>query len=95
MPAAALVLAILLHLMAGAVLWWLPPFHADEPKDAPIMVSFDSAPSNVGLSRSSGVPALDTSSMNLVRAAGPYPPMPSELGAQHSFTLPLYFRRNE
>ena len=49
----------------------------------------------VAISRSSGLPSLDSTSMNIVRAAGPYGPLPAEItGAQHSFTLPLYYRRN-
>lgn len=51
----------------------------------------------VGLtvSRSSGLASLDNTSMNIVRQAGPYGPLPPEItGAQHTFTLPLYYRRN-
>lgn len=48
MPAAALALAVLLHLLVGAGLWWFAPVRVD-PEDEPIMVSFDSTPSNVGL----------------------------------------------
>lgn len=51
---------------------------------------------NVGVSRSSGLPSLDNVSLNMVRQAGPYPPLPNEIGgAQHTFTLPLYFKRND
>lgn len=49
----------------------------------------------VGLSRSSGLPSLDNVSMNMVRQASPYPPLPDGIsGAQHTFVLPLYFKRN-
>lgn len=49
----------------------------------------------VGLARSSGSQALDGASMNMVRQAGPYPPLPPEIqGGQHTFILPLYYKRN-
>ena len=49
----------------------------------------------VVVSRSSGLASLDDTSMNIVRAAGPYAPFPPTItGAQHTFTLPLYYRRN-
>jgi len=43
------VLAVLVHVLIGAGLWWLAPLQPAEPKDDPIMVMFDSSPSNVGL----------------------------------------------
>jgi len=49
MPPAALALAILLHVLIGAAMWWIAPLQATEPDDQPIMVMFDSTPSNVGL----------------------------------------------
>ena len=49
MPPAALALAILLHVLIGAAIWWLAPLQPAEPEDQPIMVMFDSTPSNVGL----------------------------------------------
>ena len=49
MPPAALALAILLHVLIGAAIWWLAPMQPAEPEDPPIMVMFDSTPSNVGL----------------------------------------------
>lgn len=50
---------------------------------------------DVGLSRSSGLPSLDNVSMSMVRQASPYPPLPDDIaGAQHTFILPLYFKRN-
>ena len=49
----------------------------------------------VSISRSSGIASLDSTSMSIVRAAGPYLPLPADIpGAQHTFTLPLYYRRN-
>lgn len=48
-PPAALVLAILLHVLVGAAIWWIAPPQPSEPTDEPIMVMFDSSPSNVGL----------------------------------------------
>ena len=49
---------------------------------------------DVGVSRSSGLPSLDNVSANMVRQASPYPPLPDDIsGAQHTFTLPLYFKR--
>jgi protein TonB len=49
MPPAALALAILLHVLIGAAIWWIAPLQPAEPEDPPIMVMFDSTPSNVGL----------------------------------------------
>lgn len=49
MPSAALALAVVLHALVGAGLWWLSPLQPTERRDEPIMVSFDSSPSNVGL----------------------------------------------
>jgi periplasmic protein TonB len=49
MPPAALALAILLHVLIGAAIWWIAPLRPPEPEDPPIMVMFDSAPANVGL----------------------------------------------
>ena len=48
MPPLALGLAVALHATLAAFVWWLSPLKPIEPKDEPIMVSFDSAPSNVG-----------------------------------------------
>ena len=49
MPPAAVALAVLLHALVGAGLWWLSPLQPTESQEDPIMVSFDSSPSNVGL----------------------------------------------
>lgn len=49
----------------------------------------------VGLSRSSGSATLDNFTLNMVRQAGPYSPLPDDIpGAQHTFILPLSFKRN-
>jgi protein TonB len=50
---------------------------------------------SVAVGRSSGLPSLDNASVNIVRQAGPYAPLPPEItGPDHTFTLPLYYRRN-
>ena len=49
MPALALVLAVMLHAAVAVGLWLVPPFPAPDKPEEPIMVSFDNAPSNVGL----------------------------------------------
>lgn len=49
MPAAAVALAVLLHVVVGAGLWRLAPLQPTEQRDDPIMLLFDSSPSNVGL----------------------------------------------
>jgi protein TonB len=46
---AAVMLAVLLHAVVVMGLWWLAPFKPDPSKEEPIMVLFDSSPSNVGL----------------------------------------------
>ncbi len=69
MPPAALALAILLHVLIGAAIWWIAPLRATEPEEPPIMVMFDSTPSNVGLQApdKAGPPAESA-------AASPQPP---------------------
>jgi protein TonB len=49
MPPAALALAILLHVLLGVAIWWIAPLRPPEPEEPPIMVMFDSTPSDVGL----------------------------------------------
>lgn len=49
MPTAAVMLAVLLHAVVALGLWWLSPFQPVLSKEEPVMVLFDSAPSNVGL----------------------------------------------
>jgi len=68
MPPAALALAILLHVLIGGAIWWIAPLQPAEPEDPPIMVMFDSTPSNVGLQTpdKAGPPAEST-------AASPQP----------------------
>lgn len=58
-PPAALALAILLHVLVGAAIWWISPLKLSEPEEDPVMVTFDSSPSNVGLQTEvkSGPPA--------------------------------------
>ena len=61
-----------------------------------LVIARDGRLVDVGILRSSGVPTLDSVSLNMVRSAGPYAPLPDAIsGAQHVFTLPLYFKRNE
>ena len=60
-----------------------------------ITVARDGRLVDVGLSRSSGLPSLDNVSLNMVRQAGPYMPLPDDIpGPQHTFILPLNFKRN-
>ena len=49
MPPAAVALAVLLHALVGVGIWWLSPLQPTESQEEPIMVMFDSSPSNVGL----------------------------------------------
>ncbi|MFZ5782888.1 MAG: energy transducer TonB, partial [Pseudomonadota bacterium] len=61
-----------------------------------LVIARDGRLVNVAIARSSGVASLDNASLNMIRQAAPYPPLPPQLaGSQHTFTLPLYFRRNE
>ena len=60
-----------------------------------ITIARDGRLVDVGLSRSSGLPSLDNVSLNMVRQAGPYNPLPDDIpGGQHTFILPLNFKRN-
>ena len=45
----AVALAVALHILAAFGVWWLAPRQPTEPEEEPIMVVFDSTPSNVGL----------------------------------------------
>jgi len=49
MPPSALALAILLHAAVAGAIWWFAPHRPNESRDEPIMLMFDSSPSNVGL----------------------------------------------
>ena len=49
MPPAAVALAVLLHALIAGAIWWLSPLQPTESQEEPIMVMFDSSPSNVGL----------------------------------------------
>ena len=60
-----------------------------------ITIARDGRLVDVGLSRSSGAPTLDNFAVSMVRQASPYMPLPDDIGgAQHTFLLPLNFRRN-
>ena len=60
-----------------------------------ITIARDGRLVDVGLSRSSGAAALDNFVLNMVRQAAPYMPLPDDIsGAQHTFTLPLNFKRD-
>ena len=60
-----------------------------------ITIARDGRLVDVGLSRSSGAPALDNFALNMVRQVGPYMPLPDDIsGPQHTFILPLNFKRN-
>src|SRR5512139_958789 len=48
MPPAAVALAVLLHALVGVGIWWLSPLQPTKSQEEPIMVMFDSSPSNVG-----------------------------------------------
>ena len=49
MPPAAVALAVVLHALVGVGIWWLAPLQPTQSQEEPIMVMFDSSPSNVGL----------------------------------------------
>jgi TonB family protein len=60
-----------------------------------ITIARDGRLVDVGVSRSSGSPTLDNFTLNMVRQAAPYSPLPDDItGPQHTFVLPLNFRRN-
>ena len=51
---------------------------------------------DAAISRSSGYKALDKAVLEVIRAAGPYAPLPNDvLGDRHTFVLPLNYRRND
>lgn len=60
-----------------------------------ITIARDGRLVDVGLSRSSGSPTLDSFTLSMVRGAAPFNPLPDDIaGSQHTFVLPLNFRRN-
>jgi protein TonB len=48
-PLAAVALAMLLHIGTGAALWWVSPDKPADIENEPVMLLFDSSPSNAGL----------------------------------------------
>lgn len=51
---------------------------------------------DVSMFKSSGLPALDATALNMIRQASPYPPFPSDItGTRQNFLLPLQFRRSD
>jgi protein TonB len=89
---AALALAILLHALVAAAIWWISPLKPDEPEEEPIMVMFDSAPSNVGLQTAArtGPPAqsLATSPQPSTEPPPPEPPQPAPALPFFEFSVP-------
>jgi protein TonB len=62
LPLSALALAILLHGLVGTGLWWIAPSTVEPPEEEPVMVLFDSSPSDAGLQapeRSGAPPASE------------------------------------
>lgn len=49
MPPAAVALAVVLHAVIAVGIWWFVPSQPTESQEEPVMVMFDSSPSNVGL----------------------------------------------
>jgi protein TonB len=62
MSPAAVGLAVLLHVVIGLAIWWLADPRQEQATDEPIMVMFDSSPSNRGLQQpeTAGPPAEST-----------------------------------
>lgn len=57
-----------------------------------LVIARDGRLIDAGISRSSGVPALDKGAVETMRAASPYAPLPAEIGgAAVEFILPLNF----
>ncbi|MCX7364953.1 MAG: TonB family protein [Alphaproteobacteria bacterium] len=57
-----------------------------------LVIARDGRLVDAGISRSSGVPALDKGAVETMRAASPYSPLPAEIaGAAVEFILPLNF----
>lgn len=93
MPLLAVVLAVLIHLAAGAGIWFLASTRPVEPPEDPIMVLFDTSPSNRGLQapeRPGPPPPSDTAGISPEAerpppsppSAEPQPPAMAAEGAQ-------------
>jgi TonB family protein len=51
---------------------------------------------NATINRSSGYPTLDNAVLEIIRQSAPYAPLPSDVpGEQHTFVLPLNYKRND
>lgn len=91
-PPAALALAILLHALVAAAIWWISPLKPDEPEEEPIMVMFDSAPSNIGLQTAArtGPPAqsVAASPQPSTEPPRPEPPQPAPALPFFEFSVP-------
>jgi protein TonB len=97
MPLAAVALAVLLHALVGLGIWWLAPLQPIESQEEPIMVMFDSSPSNVGLQmpQRAGPPAESQAaspppSAEPVREPEPQQAMAAPPSAEPAPTLPIY-----
>jgi protein TonB len=84
LPLAAVALAMLLHLGTGAALWWIAPDKPRDTDDEPIMLLFDSSPSNIGLQQPEriGPPAES------IAAAAQAAPQPSGAEPQQATATP-------
>jgi len=97
MPPLAVGLAVLLHVVIAAGVWWLSPLQAREAADEPIMVSFDSSPSDIGQqllerqgpppeSVEAGAPPADPPRDVQQALAAP----PAQAAPQREVRLPIY-----
>ena len=97
MPIAAVALAVLLHALVGVGIWWLAPLEPIDSQEEPIMVMFDSSPSNVGLQmpERSGPPAESQAagpppSAEPIREPEPQQAMAAPPSAEPVPSLPIY-----
>jgi protein TonB len=85
-PVTAVALALLLHGLAGAAIWWLSPPRFDEREDEPIMLLFDSSPSNRGLQE----PEKPGPPPQSMAASAPAPTEPPRRESEPVPSLPLF-----
>ncbi|MBV8392658.1 MAG: energy transducer TonB [Alphaproteobacteria bacterium] len=59
-----------------------------------MVIGHDGRLLSISIARSSGAPTFDAEMLEFLRRLSPYPPLPSDLGSQYSFMLPIPFNLN-
>jgi protein TonB len=85
-PLTAIALAVLLHGLTAGAVWWLSPPPSDDRPEEPIMLLFDSSPSNQGLQE----PVKPGPPAESIAASVPLPVEPQRTEPDPAPSLPLF-----